>query len=126
MTAALWLLAALLVPAPLVLSVVYVGRMVRSLALAHALFLVEEHPLAAPREILALPAPSLGRGDMVDIRGTPFYGLVLCVDQAVAWCIVSKPSPGGHVFLGAAAPRPVPIGQLVLLDRGIPILGALN
>ena len=155
LAAAAIVLAVAIGPAPLALAAVYGGRWLRE-ALTPPVVVVRvpvpvpkyvevplfvrvpvvvreaAEPAPAPRELEARPIlPE--RGDLVDIKGTKFWGLVVCFDPADelqrVWCRLVKSASiidGTQVATCEPEVRPWPMAQLKIIDRGTPVIGATN
>lgn len=129
MTPLLVLAIALYAPAPLVLAAVYGWRAIRSAMTPTLLFvgvpvMVER---AARREALALVEAPASRGDLVGIVGTPLSAQVVCVHGSVAWCRIGRPQLSGlRIIDPLDTPQPVPVSQLAVLERDVPVVGDVN
>lgn len=72
---------------------------------------------STPRQ-MGPSSPQPQRGDLVDLRDTPFYGMVMCVDDTHAWCHVVEKQTGPTTFVFKGQPKSWPIRQLVVVNRG--------
>lgn len=128
-TIALVALAAWLVPAALVaLVAVLVKTITPRVVVVQA---AQATPPGAPdaaddEEDLGPPVA----GDIVDILGTPCFGHVVCVDNGIAWCRFGRDNAiwtdDGWMIYSHDIPRPVPVGGVRVVERGIPILAPTN
>lgn len=73
------------------------------------------------------PVPPASRGDVVAIVGTGMSAQVVCVDASVAWCRIGRMQLSGiRLIEPGATPQPIPLAKLDVLERDVPVFGAVN